>query len=192
MLLPTEVNRPEPPCVNKSVRIDTEVHPGVDLFSARVRARARDLHRLAYLIVHDWHAADDVVQVATVRVFQRLGHLRDPEALDSYLQAAVVRTAINWRRRSVREQPTYPLPDATANERQDDRVLRDLVWSSIVRLPAKQRACVALYYYEDQSVGEVAVLLDVSAGSVKRHLHRARTRLEADLRAAGIDTADWE
>jgi RNA polymerase sigma-70 factor (ECF subfamily) len=40
-----------------------------------------------------------------------------------------------------------------------------------------QRAAVVLFYWEDQSVREVARALQVSESTVKQHLYRARHRL---------------
>lgn len=44
-------------------------------------------------------------------------------------------------------------------------------------LAPMQRAAVALYYFDDQPVGEIARMLQVSESTVKQHLFRARRRL---------------
>lgn len=44
-------------------------------------------------------------------------------------------------------------------------------------LPDRQRAVVALHYLDDISVAETAEMLDISVGSVKTHLFRARAAL---------------
>lgn len=48
-------------------------------------------------------------------------------------------------------------------------------------LPAQQRAAVALYYYEDRPIAEVADLLGCSGPAAKVLLHRARQALAARL-----------
>jgi DNA-directed RNA polymerase specialized sigma24 family protein len=40
---------------------------------------------------------------------------------------------------------------------------------------------VALYYLEDRSIAEVAGILDVTDGTVKRHLHDGRVALARRL-----------
>jgi RNA polymerase sigma-70 factor (ECF subfamily) len=52
---------------------------------------------------------------------------------------------------------------------------------AVQRLPAMQRAAVVLFYFEDRPVAEIADILDISDGSVKVHLYRARQRLAALL-----------
>jgi RNA polymerase sigma-70 factor, ECF subfamily len=45
------------------------------------------------------------------------------------------------------------------------------------RLPQNQRAAVILHYYADFPVSQIASLMDVSAATVKVHLHRGRMKL---------------
>ena len=49
-------------------------------------------------------------------------------------------------------------------------------------LAPMQRAAVALYYWEDRPVLEIARLLQVSESTVKQHLYRAREHLAVALR----------
>jgi RNA polymerase sigma-70 factor (ECF subfamily) len=53
-------------------------------------------------------------------------------------------------------------------------------------LSQQQRLCVALYYVEQLSTAEIAQTLDLSAGAVKFHLHRARERLRGLLTEKGL------
>jgi RNA polymerase sigma-70 factor (ECF subfamily) len=45
------------------------------------------------------------------------------------------------------------------------------------RLPEIQRTAITLFYLQEKSVGEVAVMLGMPEGTVKSHLHRARLAL---------------
>lgn len=50
-------------------------------------------------------------------------------------------------------------------------------WVAVRALPDRQRAAVCLYYLEDMAVADVAVVLDVTAGTVKAALFQARRTL---------------
>ena len=51
------------------------------------------------------------------------------------------------------------------------------------RLPTVQREVITLFYLEDQSVQEVAQMLNLPEGTVKSHLHRARRELAQMMRS---------
>lgn len=53
--------------------------------------------------------------------------------------------------------------------------------AAVQALPPVQRAALALFYFEDLSVGEISVALDVPAGTVKTRLMHARRALRAVL-----------
>ena len=58
----------------------------------------------------------------------------------------------------------------------------------IAQLSEAQRAVITLFYYEDQSVEQVAAVLGMPTGTVKTHLSRARAALrEAWLRRTRED-----
>jgi DNA-directed RNA polymerase specialized sigma24 family protein len=64
----------------------------------------------------------------------------------------------------------------------------DLI-AAIRALPAKQRAVLVLFYYEDRPMKEIADLLGMSASTGFVHLHRARKRLGGLLGEVSEDVA---
>jgi RNA polymerase sigma-70 factor (ECF subfamily) len=54
-------------------------------------------------------------------------------------------------------------------------------WAAIRSLPRRQAQVVALYYLEDRSIAEIAEILAVTNGTVKRHLHDGRRSLARRL-----------
>ena len=57
------------------------------------------------------------------------------------------------------------------------------LFALIRNLPARQAQVVALHYWEQCSVAEIAEILGISAGTVKTCLHRGRATLAERLRA---------
>jgi RNA polymerase sigma-70 factor (ECF subfamily) len=51
------------------------------------------------------------------------------------------------------------------------------VWDEVRRLPKRQAQATVLHYVDQLSVEEIGVVLGVSTGAVKSHLHRARSNL---------------
>ncbi|MET0901791.1 MAG: sigma-70 family RNA polymerase sigma factor [Acidimicrobiales bacterium] len=149
-----------------------------DLF----RAHATPLLRLAMVLTGDRSAAEDLVQEAFVRYHRQAR----PPALGAEL-AYLRRTVVNLshghhrRLRVVRSHRADPPGVGAAAEH--DAVRRDAqqrVADAVRALPARQRDCTVLRFYAGLTDTEIADALDISPGSVKTHLHRARATL-ADL-----------
>lgn len=104
----------------------------------------------------------------------RRGPLSDIEKPFAYLMKGVLNEARSvWRR-------TTPVSlDGVDVGRLPDEVVEtlDAVW----QLPVQQRAVVYLFYWEDRPVDEIAELMGISSGAVKRYLHNARKRLKDQL-----------
>jgi RNA polymerase sigma-70 factor (ECF subfamily) len=151
---------------------------GVDL-DGLFRAHATPLLRLAVVLTGDRPLAEELVQEAFVRL-HRSGARPASGAELAYLRRTVVNLSHGHHRRLriVRSHASEPLPTQPAAEldaiRQDgQRQVADAVRA----LPRRQRDCVVLRYYAELTDTEIAEALGISPGSVKTHLHRARTAL---------------
>ena len=85
----------------------------------------------------------------------------------------------------VRDEAERVAPDGPPHDAGAHRLLHQWVDA----LAPMQRACLKLYYFEEQSVAEVASLLALPQGTVKTHLHRARSALRESMQACGLDSA---
>jgi RNA polymerase sigma factor (sigma-70 family) len=79
------------------------------------------------------------------------------------------------RRRKVAER--YPTPVAGAALEPEIAE----AWDAVVRLPPRQRAVVALRYWNDLSEAEIVEYLGWPPGTVKSTLHRALKRLKEEI-----------
>ncbi|MGD9959281.1 SigE family RNA polymerase sigma factor [Nocardioides sp.] len=140
-------------------------------------ARAPALRRTAYLIVGDWHAAEDVTQLGLARLYVVWPRVR-VETADAYARRIVVNEALGWLRRTRRESAVEAVPDLpgpTVAESPLD------IGSALALLPGQQRAIIALRYVDDLSVAEVARVLDIAEGTVKSQTSRALDTLRSRL-----------
>lgn len=58
-------------------------------------------------------------------------------------------------------------------------------WAAVRSLPRRQAAVIALHYYEDLPVADIAAVLGIAEGTVKAHLHKGRESLARRLGADG-------
>lgn len=139
------------------------------------------LRRLAFALLGDASAADEVAQDAFVRLYASFRRLDDIEHPPSYLRRIVLNLCRSRGRRARLQRDAEPLLRAEMAAPDPDVALRLDVWSALEKLPHRQRACVVLKYLEDLTEAAAAQLLDCSIGTVKSQLHKARAKLETSL-----------
>ncbi|MFG2488884.1 RNA polymerase sigma factor [Streptomyces virginiae] len=150
-----------------------------DVAGELLQARGPALKRYGYLLCGDRAEADDLVQDALVRVFAQPRRSWDVESAEPYVRRVMLNRYLDQHRRRARWTillPRLAAPNSTGDftTASGDRI--DIA-SALDTLSPRQRACAVLRFYEDLSVAEVADRLGCSAGTVKRHLSEAVTRL---------------
>jgi RNA polymerase sigma-70 factor (ECF subfamily) len=144
-------------------------------------AHSQRLIRLATVLVGP-DDAPDLVAEAVRRAIHRTGWtaVRDQGA---YLVTSLVNETRQFHRersrRAARERRAARLA-AVPPHREPGPADLD-VRDALGALSPQQRAVVFLAYWEDQPIPEIARLLDVSEGSVRKHLGRAKTKLRRVL-----------
>lgn len=116
--------------------------------------------------------AEDLAVEAFARAFARWGRVSKMESPEGW----VVRVATNAALDEVRRKKGY-LRAIVARDAPADIVERDDVVSAMRSLTRRQQEVVVLRYIVDLPEAEVALVLGMSPGSVKTHLHRAILRL---------------
>lgn len=142
------------------------------------RAGFTSVARTVFLIVGSHAVAEEITQEAFLKLLQKWSTVCDYERPEAWARKVAVRMAV----RHVDRERTRPLRELRAQPRPADPPLPDPeVARAVAGLAPMQRAAVALYYFEDRPVLEIARMLQVSESTVKQHLLRARTRLAEAL-----------
>ncbi|NUR62569.1 MAG: SigE family RNA polymerase sigma factor [Catenulispora sp.] len=156
-------------------------------FDELVAGRAHALRRTAYLMCGDWHQAEDLVQVAFMKLHASWHRVRRQEAFDAYLRKTLLRACIDEKRRARwrREAPTDVLPEVADPGAQSDGV-RDVLVAGLRQLPPGQRATLVLRFFEDLSVEETARALGCSPGTVKSQTSKGLAAMRAVVDSADL------
>lgn len=147
--------------------------------TALYEAHALSLIRLAYVMLGDRAAAEDVVQDAFLGLYKRWSRLRDTARAPGYLRVSVLngcRMVLRSRARrddQATGEPPWESAEATALVEEDHRRLLLAIRS----LPPRQREALVLRYYLDLSEEEAARSMGVRLGTVKSTTSRALTAL---------------
>lgn len=140
---------------------------------------ALSLIRLAYLMLGDRPAAEDVVQEAFAGLYRRWSQLSDQAKALQYLRTSVLngcRTAIRRRWPSLELIDLHP-PAVSAETAVLAGEQRRLVMDAIRHLPGRQREALVLRFYLDASDAEIARLMGIRESTVRSTTHRALAAL---------------
>ncbi|MEU8241697.1 SigE family RNA polymerase sigma factor [Actinoplanes missouriensis] len=149
-------------------------------FDAFYRDTSRRLMRYAYGLTGDPGEAQDLVQEAYARAWQRWRRVSGYEDPEAWLRLVVNRlSADRWRRLFVRRHHAASAPPAPAVPPPSDDVV--LLVRAMRTLPATHRRALALHYLLDRSVADIAAETGASTGTVKSWLSRGRAGLAAAL-----------
>ena len=154
-------------------------------FEAALGPLVEQAHRLAVAMLHDSAAAHDVVQEASLKAWRKIHHLREGSEMRPWFFAIVAnecRTALRsrWRRSVVPLAADMGTPagqvgmESTAAANQDTlRVLASMRYTD--------RLVLALHFYLDMTVEEIARVAGLSAPAAKARLYRAMATLRRRL-----------
>jgi RNA polymerase sigma factor (sigma-70 family) len=138
--------------------------------------------RTVFLICHDHYRAEEIVQDAFVQVFRHWEKVRRLDRPGAWLRRVAIRLAIrSLRRDAARRQAERQSIPAWVEDARDREILE-----AVRALPARQRAALVLYYFEDRSTPEIAELLGCSTATARVHVHRARRHLAEVLEGAEV------
>ncbi len=143
-------------------------------------------YRLARAILRDATEAQDATHDAFEQAWRKWSTLRDTARFEPWFDRILVNTCRD-RLRSARRQPTDISAEVaiTSGDPYGQAHDRDLLADAIAGLSPDHRVVVALRFYRDLPIEEIASRLDIPAGTVQSRLHYALKRLHA-----AIDTAD--
>ena len=138
--------------------------------------------RLAYRILGDRHAAEDIAAEALARAYASWPKVRRLP----HRNAWVLRVATNLAIDRTRRRP-LALNLATENEFEEAATVRLALTAALRALPRRQRDTIALYYLGGMSESDVSSALGITASSVRTHVQRglAGLRRQFDVETGG-------
>jgi RNA polymerase sigma-70 factor (ECF subfamily) len=141
------------------------------------------VHRIVSRAIGPDAEVEDVTQEIFYRLFSRIGTLRKPEALRSFVISFAIRI-VKWelRRRRARRwltlSETGDVPDEQllVMDAENRYALRRL-YALLDRLSTRERLVLVLRHVEGMTLEEIAEAMELSLATVKRGLRRATARV---------------
>lgn len=177
--------------VDDRALIDAVLAGDRDLFSLLVERETPAVYRACHRILGQRHDAEDVTQEAFIAAFRSMGSYRGEGTLRAWLLRIATRLSF---RRLAQRKPSEPLDAAhdraASPELEPAGALlaaeqRTLVRDAVAALPERHREVVALRFFADLSLAEIADITGRPVNTVKTHLRRGLEGLEPALAAGG-------
>lgn len=155
-----------------------------EAWDALFRRYQKPLYVYAYELVHDEQASLDIVQETFIAATRHLDSLRDDAKFGSWLFGIAHQKCIQRWRKKDRENAALEEFAATPEEFETDpgklliRREQEAEFMNLLnQLPPAQRSVLLLYFVEDFSLEEIAVITNAPLGTVKSRMHHAKRAL---------------
>lgn len=162
----------------------TAMSPGIDrLYSAHHGT----VFAAAYRITGSVADAEDVLHTVFLRLLKKPGAIENAEG---YLRRAAVNAALDVVRArrggSDAELERMPARGRDALDNLGDADLRRALRDALATLPERAAEVFVLRHFEGHKNPEIARMLGITQIGVAVTLHRARKKLQEELRKAGV------
>lgn len=147
------------------------------------------MFRLAWRLSGDEGAAEDIVQEALIKAWQKISEFRMESSFKSWLHRITVNTAMDYLRKHVRREqfetsgPDWEVDNGRADLPDPGRQI-DIgaqTKAAMMKLSESERTALVLKHYEGHSIQEVAQIMETTTGASKQNIFRAVKKMRIAL-----------
>ena len=144
---------------------------------------------LAYALSGSRGLAEDLAQEAFLAAYRNWPRVSTYDQPGAWVRRIVANLSVSaFRRRVVEAKGLVRLGLGERHRLPELSPTDGEFWEAVRSLPRRQSQVVALHYLEDLPVAEVAAILDMAPGTVKKHLFDGRRELARRLRTEEDET----
>ena len=154
-----------------------------------MRLYQKRVYQFILRVSRDSSLAEEATVDCFYRIWTKCGQHRDDASPEAWIFRIAHRAVLDLARKQQRwwrrlgngsrttEDDLQPSPLEALVETERQQWLATVVGSAMETLKEEDRALIHLYYYEEQSLSEIAIILETSRDALKMRLMRARGRL---------------
>ena len=166
-----------------------------EAYGALVRAHSTTVFRVAFRIVGNEADAEEIVQDAFLRGYQRLDSFQQRSAFGTWIYRIAVNCALNRiaqpgiqadYRHAEQSDPNEKTVQVAAQDADPERILLSSEISAVQkmamqRLTPTEKTAFLMRHLEDRSMNEIAEILDIAPNAAKQAVFRAVQKLRREL-----------
>lgn len=143
---------------------------------------------LAFALSGTRWVAEELAQEAFIAAHRRWERIAGYDQPGAWVRRVVTNLAVSSIRRRVVEAKALVRLGHGERDPVPERPTGDVeFWEAVRSLPRRQSQVVALHYLEDLPVADIAEVLEMAPGTVKKHLHDGRRELARRLRIEEVE-----
>lgn len=153
----------------------------VETFEQYYQRDYRSLVGLAYVLTGSQFVAEDLAQDALATAHKKWDTVANYDNPGAWVRRVMVNRSTSRFRKLKTEAKTLTSLRAFRQESIQPTEHHGDVWDAVRSLPTRQAQVIALYYWNDLSMAQIADILECGTETVKTHLKRARATLSTQL-----------
>ncbi len=143
------------------------------------------LARRAYRLTQDHEGVQEVIQESWIGIARGIARLRDPSRFGAWALRIVHNQSADWiRERALHRRHTLQTKEHASKSNQTDHPSTEeteLIRIAVSTLDPKLREVVYLFYMDQCTIEQIAIVLNIPQGTAKTRLARARSILKSQL-----------
>jgi RNA polymerase sigma factor (sigma-70 family) len=162
--------------------IQQVLHGNTAAFAVLVQRYQSLVFTIALRIVARREEAEETAQDVFMRVYNNLANFKGDARFSSWLYRIAHNTALNKLKTAGKDVLMAQMPDtATIHNQAEQTFNAEYVNTAIASLNAEDATIITLFYLSENSLDEIAEVLNIDANAAKVRLHRARKKLREKL-----------
>ncbi len=170
----------DPYLIEQTLKGDTKA------FGELVERYQAFVYTIVIRIVKVREEAEEVAQDSFIKAFQSLSSYRGESKFSSWLYSIAYRKALDALRKNKKNNSLELIEEITEGDCSvienaltyiEDKERSEVIKKCILELPEKEAAIITLFYFEEQSIKEIAKITELTEDNVKVKLYRSRKKL---------------
>ncbi|KUP09641.1 RNA polymerase factor sigma C [Bacillus coahuilensis m2-6] len=148
-----------------------------------------DVWKLVFSYVQQEAVADDLTQDIFIKVYKKMHTYQGSSTIRTWIWKIAINHCNyylkSWYKRNVQVQEDWVFQSLRSEGSIEHQIVQNdedqKLEQEVLLLPVKYREVIYLFYYEEQSVKDISLLLQLKENTVKTRLRRAKQLLKERL-----------
>lgn len=137
-----------------------------------------DYYRLVYLYVRNRDNALDIIQDSIIKAWSKVHTLDNIQYMKTWLYRIMINESINFLRKNKRIVLSDIEFEDVSYSVESEVVDKLTLYQAVEKLPPKLKTVIALRFFEDMKISEVALTIKANENTVKSRLYRGIKELK--------------